>query len=78
MTTSGASAGEILHPRQGSRDTGHFGPAHDVVELEAAETLGMPRDHLPEDPRVRASSSRRASDQAQVRADRERAMVSSQ
>jgi hypothetical protein len=55
MTTSGASAGQILHSRRGSRDIEHFGPAHDVVELEAAETLGMPRGHLPEDRRVRAS-----------------------
>ena len=34
-----------------------------------------PRDHLPEDPPVRASSPRRASDQAQVRAGAELAIV---
>ena len=66
---------QILHSPRGSRDIEHFGPAHDVVELDAAEALGMLRDHLPEDPRVRPSSPRRASDQAQVRADAELAIV---
>ena len=37
----------------GLADIEHFGPPHDVAELEAAEGLGMPGDHLPEDPRVR-------------------------
>jgi hypothetical protein len=52
-TTSGATAVRILHWLRGSWDIEHFGPAHDEVELEA---LGMPGDHLPEDPRARASS----------------------
>jgi len=65
----------MLSGHRCSRDIEYFGPARDVVKLEAAEALGMPRDHLPGDPRVRASSPRRASDQAQVRADAELAMA---
>jgi len=30
--------------------------AHEVVELEAAEAVGMRRDHLPEDPRQRIAA----------------------
>jgi len=60
-TTSGATAVQILHSPRGSRDIEHFEPAHDEVELEAAEALSMSGDHVPDDPRVRASSPRRAS-----------------
>jgi hypothetical protein len=50
QTTSDATAVQIVHSPGGSRDIEHFGAAHDEVELEAAEALGVPRDHLPEDP----------------------------
>jgi hypothetical protein len=43
---------------RGPRDTEHFGSAHDQVELQAAEAIGMPRDHQAEDPQVRASPPR--------------------
>jgi len=46
----------MLSGHRCSRDIEYFGPARDVVKLEAAEALGMPRDQLPDDPRVRASS----------------------
>jgi hypothetical protein len=42
----------------GSRDVAHFGPAHDGVEPEAAEVLGMPRDQLAEDRRVAVLTGR--------------------
>jgi hypothetical protein len=42
-TSSGATAAQIVHSPRGSRDTEHFGSAHDEVELEAAEALGMSR-----------------------------------
>ena len=65
----------MLSGHRCSRDIEYFGPARDVVKLEAAEALGMSGGHLPEDPRVRASPPRPASDRAQVRAGAERAMV---
>jgi hypothetical protein len=42
-TTSGATAVQIVHSPQGSRDIEHVGSAHDELELEAAEALGMSR-----------------------------------
>jgi signal transduction histidine kinase len=53
----------------------HDGAQQQLIAL--AIQLGLLAESA-DDPRVRASSPRRASDQAQVRADRERAMVSSQ
>jgi hypothetical protein len=44
-TTSGGTAVQILHSARGSRDIEHVGPAHDEVELETAEALGMSGDH---------------------------------
>src|SRR5258707_3861113 len=43
MTTSGATAVQIVHSSCRGSDIEHFGSAHDEVELEAAEALGMTR-----------------------------------
>jgi hypothetical protein len=44
----------------GPRDTEPFGSAHDQVELQAAEAIGMSRGRQAQDPRVRASPPRPA------------------
>jgi hypothetical protein len=56
-TTSGATAVQIVHSPRGLRDVEHFGPARDVVELEAAEALGMSR--RPIYPKIREYGHRR-------------------
>jgi hypothetical protein len=43
----------------GSRDIDHFGPAHYELELMPPRRSVSPGEHLPDDPRVRASSPRR-------------------
>ena len=64
------AAVQIVHSPRGSRDTGHFGPAHDEVELKAAEALGIPATIYP---KIRDSGSGRrgASDREEPTAARE-------
>jgi hypothetical protein len=63
------------HPPRGSRDIEHFGSAHDEVELEAAEALGIPRATIYRKIREYGIVAPAGVDQAQVRAGAERAIV---